>query len=203
MFYRANQKDLPPGFINSCDVPRSIFWITTLSKDRVVNLSPWSFSGAVAYEPGQVFFAVTGLRKDGREADTLVNVRETGEFVVNFPTYDTREQMNLSSASVKAEVDETKLAGLETVESILVDPPGIKVSPARLECRLYEIFPLLGENNRLVVGEVVGYYIQDQYMKNGKVDWLAYSPIARMGRGDCYTVVRDVFSMRRPEESDV
>ncbi len=197
MFYRADQEDLPPGFINSCDVPRSIFWISTLSKDRVVNLSPWSFSGAVAYKPAQVFFAVTGLRKDGREADTLINVCETGEFVVNFPTYDTREQMNLSSASVDAEVDETKLAGLEAVESTLVDPPGIQISPIRVECRLYEIFPLLGENNVLVVGEVVGYHIQDQYMKDGKVDWLAYSPIARMGRADCYTVVRNLFSMNR------
>ena len=199
MFFKPEDPEAPIGIINSCDVPRSIFWISSISEDGVVNASPWSFSGAIAYHPPQVYFSVTGKHKSGREKDTLVNVRDTREFVVNFPTYETREQMNITCASVDPDVDEMKLAGLETVASTLVTPPGINVSPIRLECELYKIIPLRGDKNTLVIGEVVGYHIQDQFMRDGKVDWLAYKPIGRMGRPDGYAVIDNIFFMDRPK----
>ncbi len=199
MFLKAHDPKAPSGLINSCDVPRSIFWITSISKDGVVNASPWSFSGAIAYRPPQVYFSATGLRQSGREADTLVNVRDTHEFVVNFPTYDTREEMNITCAAVDPDVDEMELAGLEKVTSTLVAPPGIKVSPIRLECALYKIVPLKGDNNSLVIGEVLGYHFQEQVIREGKVDWLAYRPIGRMGRADGYAVIEQVFYMDRPK----
>ena len=198
MFFKSDQPDIPPGLINSCDVPRSIFWITSQDPDGIVNAAPYSFSGAIAYKPPQVFFSATGLRKNGREADTVANARATGEFVVNFPTYESREQMNATSASVNPDADEMALAGLDKVSSSLVKPPGIKISPIRLECRLSQIVTLSGDHNTLVVGEVLGYHIQDEYLKDGKVDWVGYRPIARMGRADGYTVVDDVFFMQRP-----
>ncbi len=198
MFYKSDQPDIPPGLINSCDVPRSIFWVTSQDLDGIVNAAPYSFSGAVAYRPPQVFFSATGLGRRGGEKDSVANVRATGEFVVNFPTYESREQMNVTSANVDPEIDELALAGLEKVASTLVKPPGIKVSPIRLECRLSQIVTLSGDHNTLVIGEVLGYHIQDQYLKDGQVDWVAYRPIARMGRADGYTVVDDVFFMQRP-----
>lgn len=197
MFYKADQPDVPHGLINSCDVPRSIFWISSEDSDGVANAAPYSFSGAVAYSPPQVFFAATGL-KNGREADTVANVRTTGEFVVNFPTFASREQMNATSAPVDGDVDEMELAGLEKVESVMVRASGIKISPIRLECRLSQIVTLSGDHNTLVVGEVLGYHIQDQYLKDGVIDWLAYRPIGRLGRADGYTVVDNVFHMQRP-----
>lgn len=198
MFYRSDQPDIPHGLINSCDVPRSIFWITSQDSDGIANAAPYSFSGAVAYNPPQVFFSATGLRKSGIEADTVVNVRETGEFVVNFPTYESRDQMNMTSAAVGPEIDEIELAELEKVASTLVKPPGIAVSPIRLECRLSQVVSLSGKHNTLVVGEVLGYHIQGRYLKDGKVDWSAYRPIARMGRADGYTIVDNLFYMQRP-----
>ena len=199
MFYKADQEDLPAGLINSCDVPRSIFWISSMSESGVVNASPWSFSGAIAYKPPQVFFSATGLRRGDKEADTVVNIRNTDEFVVNFPTYDSRELMNATASQVDPEVDEMELAGIEKVESMLVKPPGIDISPIRLECRLYQMVPLLGDNNTLVIGEVLGFHVQDHLMKDGKVDWLAYRPLARMGGPSGYTFVDKVFEMRRPD----
>ena len=198
MFIRPDDPEAPPGLLNSCDVPRSIFWITSLSQDGIRNASPWSFSGAVAYKPPQVFFAVTGSRKDGRPKDTLQNVRDTGEFVVNFPTVDTREQMNITCAYVEPEVDEIELANLETVPSTLVEPPGLECSPIRLECRLFKTLPLLGEQNTLVIGEVLGYHLREDLFVDGEVDWLAYKPLARLGRADAYCVVDNAFYMERP-----
>ena len=108
--------------------------------------------------------------------------------------------MNQTCAPVAPEVDEMALAGLEAVPSTLVGPPGVKESPTRLECRLYKIFDLLGHHNTMVVGEVLGIYIDDDILlSNGEVDWLKYRPIARMGRSDGYTVVSELFFMNRPE----
>ena len=197
MFYRSQDPSAPHGLINSCDVPRSIFWITSQDTGGIANAAPYSFSGAVAYKPPQVFFAATGL-KNGKEANSVANVRATGEFVVNFPTYDSRELMNATSAAVPSEVDEMELAGLEKVASTLVTPPGIAISPIRLECRLRQIVVLAGDDNTLVVGEVLGYHIRGEFINDGAVDWTAYRPIARMGRADAYTVVEHVFHMSRP-----
>ena len=199
MFYPAKEDSMPPGLLNSCDVPRSIFWISTQSRGGIINLAPYSFSSAVAYKPPQVMFAVTGLRKNRQEADTLANIRETREFVVNFPPYAFRNEMNQTCASVAPEVDEMALAGLEPAASVLVNPPGVRASPIRLECRLYRIFELLGDHNTMVVGKVLGMHIEDHVLSNGEVDWLKYRPIARMGRSDGYTVVNTLFSMHRPE----
>ena len=198
MFYNAKDDNMPPGLLNSCDVPRSIFWVSTQNGEGVINLAPYSFSSAVAYKPPQVMFSITGLRKSGREADSLANIRETLEFVVNFSPYAFRNEMNQTCAPVAPEVDEMALAGLEAVPSTLVRPPGVKEAPTRLECRLYKIFDLLGDHNAMVVGEVLGIYIDDDILSNGEVDWLKYRPIARMGRSDGYTVVSELFFMDRP-----
>ena len=199
VFLRADDPHTPHGLLNSCDVPRSIFWITSVSNKGVRNASPWSFSGAVAYKPPQVFFAVTGSRKDGRPKDTLQNVRDTGEFVVNFPTFETREQMNITCEYVEPEVDEIELAKLATVPSTLVAPPGLECSPIRLECRLFETVTLMGNENTLVIGEVLGYHFKDGILVGDEVDWLAYKPLARLGRGNAYCVVNNALYMERPQ----
>jgi flavin reductase (DIM6/NTAB) family NADH-FMN oxidoreductase RutF len=198
MFYEMGQCGAPAGLLNSCDAPRSIFWISTVSQGGAVNLAPYSFSSAIAYKPPQVMFAVTGLRKDGGEAHTLVNARETGEFVVNFVPYEFREQMNLTSAPAPADVDEMKLAKLQPVASNVVKPPGVKVSPIRLECRVARIVELLGSHNTMVVGEVVGIHIDDRIIHDGQVRWTAYKPVARLGRSDGYTHVTEEWFMNRP-----
>jgi len=199
VFLRPDDPEIPNGLLNSCDVPRSIFWITTVSRDGIRNASPWSFSGAVAYKPPQVFFAVTGARKDGRPKDTLQNVHDTEEFVVNFPTFETREQMNITCAYVEPEVDEIDIAEIDTVPSTLVTPPGLACSPIRLECRLFETVNLLGEQNTMVIGEVLGYHFKEEFFVDGQVDWLAYKPLARLGRADAYCVVDNAFYMQRPQ----
>ena len=198
MFYDTNDGTMPSGLLNSCDVPRSIFWISTQSLEGVLNLAPYSFSSAVAYQPPQVMFAITGLRANNQEADTLANVRATQEFVVNFPAYRFRKEMNQTSASIEPEVDEMALAGLTPAPSMLVSPPGLGESPIRLECRLHEIFELLGDHNSMVVGEVLGVHIEESIVSNGVVDWLKYKPIARVGRSNSYTVVNELFFMDRP-----
>src|SRR5919197_5044758 len=97
--------------------PRPIGWITTLTPEGVVNLAPYSYFNAVGDRPNVVMFSSSG-RKDSQR-----NAEGTGEFVCNLATWDTREAMNLTSASTNA--SEPDLAGLEMVPSRLVAPPRV------------------------------------------------------------------------------
>lgn len=174
-------------------MPRPIGWISSISKDGVVNLAPYSFFNAVADNPPYVMFA-SAPRKDSQR-----NVEETGEFVCSIVTWDQREGMNASSATVGAGVDEFELAGLEKEPSHFVKPPRVKGAPAALECRYWRSVELPGGPNvgTLVIGQVVGIYIDDRFIKDGRVDSGAMRPIARLGYSE-YTVADTVFRMRRP-----
>ena len=113
MFYRAGE---PHGLrhnpFNAIVIPRPIGWISSIDARGVVNLAPYSFFNAVAYTPPQVVFSATSVHgQDGGLKDTVANVLETKEFVVNLATWDLRAAMNLSSAPAPRDVDEFTIAG--------------------------------------------------------------------------------------------
>ena len=117
MFWNTDQPHgLPHNPFKSCVVPRPIGWISTLDAHGVANLAPYSFFNGVAGDPPMVMFA-SGGRRDGQK-DSISNAEATGEFVCSMVSWDLRQQMNTSSASVGAEVDEFQLAGLD------VETPG-------------------------------------------------------------------------------
>ena len=202
MFYEtaSNDHGLPHDPLKCCIAPRPIGWISTLSRDGIVNLAPYSFFNGVAGNPPMVMFA-SAPNKEGGRKDSAVNAEETGEFVVNIATWDLREQMNVTSASVGPEVDEMAMAGLETAPSQLVKPPRVKDSPIHLECRHYQTVELPstrpGCANLVVIGEVVGVHIDDGILTDGMVDITKFRLIARLGYND-YTAVDTAFTINRP-----
>jgi flavin reductase (DIM6/NTAB) family NADH-FMN oxidoreductase RutF len=200
MFYEPAKNDhgLKYNPYKSIVVPRPIGWITTLSRDGVVNLAPFSQFNNLGYDPPYVMFAA-GARFDGRRKDSVVNATETGEFVCNMATWELREEVAMSSQLVEPDVDETELTGLETVPSRLVKPPRIAASPVHLECRFHSMMVLPGntvDNMAYVVaGEVVGVHIRDDALtEDGRLDVERLRPLARMGYFD-YTAVDKVFTM--------
>ena len=207
MFYEPVKQDhgLPKNPFNSLVIPRPIGWITTVDPYGVVNLAPYSFFNAVGYRPPTVMFASgAGSGEDGQK-DSLRNVEATGEFVCNLSTWETREAMNQSSASVGPEVDELEMSGLTPVPSKLVKPPRVKEAPVHLECKhLRSVdFPNWSNKDRYVVvfGEVIGVHIEDQYITpEGLIDVDGMKPIGRLGYDD-YTIVGgdSIFTMTRPE----
>jgi len=202
MFYetKGNRHGLPHDPFKSCIVPRPIGWISTVSRDGVVNLAPYSFFNGVASNPPMVMFASGGRQPHGPK-DTITNCEETGEFVVNIATWDLRDTVNLSSAPARPEADEMALSGLEAAPSRLVRPPRVKASPIHLECRHHRTVDLPGndprDRNAIVIGEVLGVHISDEVLTDGLVDLSKFRPIARLGYMD-YTLVETVFTMNRP-----
>lgn len=201
MYYRPGEPHgLPSNPFNALVVPRPIGWISTRSAAGVDNLAPYSFFNAVAYDPPQVMFAATGDHSSGGLKDSVRNIQETGEFVVNLATWSLREAMNASAVGAPGEVDEFVYAKLAKAPSISVQPPRVAASPVHLECIHTQTVQLLtddDERNTVTFGRVVGIHIDESILVDGRVDMGRLQPIGRLGYLD-YVVVNDVFRMERP-----
>ena len=199
MFYNPEiGHNLPHDPFKAIVSPRPIGWISTTDKEKNVNLAPYSFFNAVADNPPMIMFSITGQKKNISSKDTLQNIIETKCFVVNIVSKDLLNQMNQTSGNYPKNTDEFVLAKLEKTNCVYIDVPRVKKSPASLECTLYKILKLPGFSNNMVIGEVVGVHINENILKNGIFDILAYDPIARLGYKD-YTHVSSKFELERPK----
>jgi flavin reductase (DIM6/NTAB) family NADH-FMN oxidoreductase RutF len=198
MFYDArNKAPLKHDPVKALVAPRPIGWISTLSRDGIANLAPYSFFNLVASGPSIVAFSSAGRK------DSQTNAEQTGEFVCNIASFDQREAVNSSAATLPPEIDEFVLTGLGTEPSQLIMPPRVKGAPAHLECVYLQTVPLFSKDSvrngfDLVLGEVVGVHIDDQFVKEGLVDTAAMRLIARLGYLD-YSVTDEVFALKRPD----
>ncbi len=179
-------------------VPRPVAWVSTLGADGTRNLAPYSFFNGVSGTPPVVMFSVGRSRTRG-EKDTLRNVRETGEFVVNIVDHALAGAMNITSGEWPYEADEFALAGLEAAPSVEVKPPRVAAAPAAMECRLHQIIPVEGTTSTMVLGRIVRYHLREGLLRpNGLVDATLMQPIGRLG-GDEYATLDRVFTMTRPK----
>ncbi len=179
--------------------PRPIGWISSISKDGLSNLAPYSYFNAVADEPPQIMFCSNGSSSHGKYKDSLSNILSTKEFVVNFVTSDFRNQMNISSKDFKPNEDEFILSNLKKKKSKLVNAPSVKDSPVNLECKLVKTIKLKSNSKKIstmIIGEVIGIFINDKFIKNNRVDSVSMRYIARMGYSE-YTTVTSKFNLRR------
>ena len=198
MFYATavNDHGLPHDPFKAIVAPRPIGWVTTMSGTGAVNLAPYSYFNGVHSKPPLVMFASESRK------DSLTFVEETKEFVCNLATWGLREQMNQTSAPYPRGVDEMRAAGLTPAPCRLVKPPRVAEAPAALECKWVQTVQLKDVDGTpfdgwMVIGRVVGVYIDERYIRNGLLDTAAMKPIARGGYHD-YSVLTESFTMRRP-----
>ena len=198
MFYEPAKGDhgLPYDPFKAIVAPRPIGWITSMSAEGAVNLAPYSFFNAVSGRPPCVMFSSDGYKH------TVANVEETGEFVCNLATWELREEVSLTSATLPRGVNEMERAGLAPAPSRMVRPPRVAAAPCALECRLLRVLRLedldgTALDQHLVFGQVVGVHVDEAFLKDGRLDTAALRPIARCGYQD-YAVVESLFEMPRP-----
>jgi flavin reductase (DIM6/NTAB) family NADH-FMN oxidoreductase RutF len=189
---------LPPprfaGFMNSVILPRPIAFITTVDPGGRPNAAPFSWFCGLATRPPLV--GVSFSPREGEPKDTLRNLRDTGEFVVNVVTEAMAAQMVEASGDWPPEVDELAMTGLTAVPADLVGAPRVAESPVNLECRL-EREIAFGEN-AFVVGEILRAHVRDDVLTEGRVDVSKLRPLGRLGR-DQYSTLGQVLRYPRPE----
>lgn len=170
-------------------VPRPIAWVSTIDGQGRKNLAPFSFFTVASMNP--VTLAIS-VGEEEREKDTAVNIKESGEFVVNIVSEALANAMHETSKYYDHGEDEFEVAGITEAESVYVRPPRVMASPVSFECKLTQVVEI-GTSN-LILGEVIGYHLRDDiYMEKDKIDPHKLQAVGRMA-GD-YTLVRDFFSL--------
>ena len=201
MFYQPKKNPFSIDPYKSLIFPRPIGWISSIDKKGIVNLAPYSYFNAIADEPPQIMFVAGASDRSSQKKDTLTNIMATKEFVVNFATSATRNQMNLSSKDIHKDDDEFVLTKLKKRKSRLVKVPSVANSPVNLECKLLKSIKLKSSSRKfstMVIGEVIGIYIKDSFIVKGRVNSAAMRYVARMGYSE-YTTISSKFKLKRPE----
>lgn len=162
-------------------VPRPIAWVSTLAGDgRTANLAPHSFFTVACVDPPVVQFTSVGRK------DSLRNVEETREFVVNLAPEPLFEQINATGTDFPREVGEFEAVGIEREPSLRVRPPRVAASPVALECTLHSTLGL--GDSTVVFGRVVHAAVSEEVLVNGRPDIRLLRPLARLGGNEWGTV---------------
>ena len=185
-------------------VPRPIALVSTVDADGNANLAPFSFFAGVGSAPPTVLFCpalrVNGTDRAGLRKDTLRNVEQTREFVINVVNEAISEQANAASSEVGPDVDEFELTALTPLESEVVRPPRVAESPAQMECRLIQVIytgdkPASGV---VVLGEVVRFHVREDLVEDFRVDPAGLDAVGRMA-GNAWVRTRDRIELIRPK----
>jgi flavin reductase (DIM6/NTAB) family NADH-FMN oxidoreductase RutF len=187
-------------FMGSVVVPRPIALVSTISADGVLNVAPFSLFNLVCYHPAP-FVSFSPMRRRGiSKKDTLVNIEQVKEFVINMVTEDIAQKMNIASSDYPPQVDEFQVSGFTPFPSDLVRPPRVAESPLNMECCLTRIieFGRFQTTGEMVIGEVLRIHIKDDLYRNGVVDTNSLGVIGRMGWG-LYLRTHDLFEIKSPD----
>ena len=185
-------------------VPRPVALISTVDSNGVANLAPFSFFTGVGSVPPTLLFCPT-VRARGRGAendlrkDTLRNVEQTGEFVVNAVSDEISVAANATAAEVAPEVDEFELSGLTPQASELVRPARVAESPAQMECKLLEVIYVSREpgGRVIVLGEIVRFHVRRDLVDNFRIDPEGLDAVGRMA-GNTWARTRERIELIRP-----
>lgn len=185
--------------------PRPIAFVSTKDENGNDNLAPYSFFNAFSSNPPILVFSSNRRVVDNTTKDTLHNVQQSGECVINMVNYDIVRQMAVTSVQFDQGVSEFEMAGLTPIPSDHVKAMRVKESPVNIECKVKEIITL-GEHGgagHLVICEVICMHIDDNVIDNGRINPHKIDLMGRMGRayytrasGDAiHTIVQPVTEM--------
>lgn len=186
-------------FLIGSILPRPIAWVSTCDTEGVHNLAPFSYFTGICANPMTLLFCpgVHPDRPDGKK-DTLGNIEETREFVINLTDENTAEAMNRSATELDADISEFEFANVTPARSQIVAPPRVAESPISFECALNQIVVISDQpgGGAAVIGTVKHVHIRDDLYNDGRIDIAKYNPIGRLG-GNYYTRMGELFEMKR------
>jgi flavin reductase (DIM6/NTAB) family NADH-FMN oxidoreductase RutF len=185
-------------------VPRPIAFVSTVSSDGRKNLAPFSYFNGVCSNPPTVMFAPGRRGYDGLTKDTLNNICETEQFVINIVSEEIGEKMVACATDFPPDVDEFEVSGLTPKGSVKVEPPLVAESKVSFECELNQIVEI-GDGGAgagfVIIGTILMFHIDDDVYSEGRIDLETLKPIGRLA-GNSYSHIRDTFDIVRKVRPD-
>ena len=185
-------------------VPRPIALVSTTSNNGINNLAPFSYFNGVCSRPPTIMFAPARRGWDGKEKDTLINIRDTKEFSINIVSEDIGEKMVKCSTDYEEEIDEYSESGLSPLPSKKIKPPIVSESKINLECVLNQIVQI-GKDDAgsgfIVIGTIVLFHIDDEVYDNGRIILDKLQPLGRVA-GNGYIRSTNAFDIIRTIKPD-
>lgn len=184
--------------LNGGVTPRPIAWISTRSGAGIDNLAPYSFFTVASCNPPVLLYTQV-TQRSGVDKDSLRNLQETGECVVNIVNADLLERMNMTSAALDIEESEFDFANVESCESHQVAPRSVKHSPVRYECSLREVISVSDQpaGGSVVLLDVKHIYVQDELCQEGGINQQLIDSVGKMG-GDQFSFTAEQATHARP-----
>lgn len=186
-------------FLIGSIIPRPIAFVTTVSKDGVLNGAPFSYFNIVSSNPPMISLSIQ--RSAGRKKDTARNIIESKEFVVHIVDEHNVEKINQTAASLPPDQSEVNLANLTPVDSVKISVPGVKEAKIRMECSLEHSLELGGSNTPgcdFIIGKVVQFHIENDIYEKGRIDPKGLAAVSRLA-GNYYAKIGEIFEIERPK----
>jgi len=186
-------------FLIGSIIPRPIAFVTSLSKEGVLNGAPFSYFNIVSANPPLISLAIQ--RSGGRQKDTARNIIDLKEFVVHIVDEHNVELINKTAASLPPDQSEIELAQLTAVKSVKVSTPGVKEAKIRMECRLEHSLEVGGEDSPgcdFIIGRIVQYHIESDLYESGRIDPKGLAAVSRLA-GNNYAKIGEIFEIERPQ----
>jgi flavin reductase (DIM6/NTAB) family NADH-FMN oxidoreductase RutF len=187
------------GWMSSTIVPRPIAWASTISADGKNNLAPFSFFQGITSNPPTLMFVPVNNR-DGQPKDTVRNILQVPEFVINLVSYALAEPMNATSATLPYGESEADKFGIAMTPSTRVRPPRVAAAPVAFECTLDRIVDI-GEGPlaaHVIFGRIQLVHVSDAVLgAAGRIDQAKLDLIGRLS-GDWYCRATERFTVKRP-----
>ncbi len=181
-------------------LPRPIALVSSMNKNGESNLAPFSFFNGVSSKPPCIMVSIA-RKSNGDKKDTLLNIEETEEFVINSANKWLIEELVHCAASYPYGVSEMEKAGLTSLPSEVVKPFRVKESAFQMECKLYnkmEIGDGSAGSSTIIVGEIVCFHINNAIYNDGKILLDKYQPVARLA-GSNYCSVGEQINIQIPK----
>ncbi len=128
-----------------------------------------------------------------RKRDTLVNIRETREFVVNMVGMEFSDKVIPTAKFSPPETDEFDLVGLDEKPSETIRAPGIAGSYTWMECELFKVYE--EPDYVLIMGKVLRLEVADEVLTpDGGLDIQKARPLMMTGskKGMHFCTVTDI-----------
>jgi flavin reductase (DIM6/NTAB) family NADH-FMN oxidoreductase RutF len=172
------------AYLQGAIAPRPIAFASTIDKEGLVNLSPFSFFNLFSTRPPILVFSPSRRVRDNTVKHTLQNVAEVPEVVINIVSYAMVEQASLASCDYPRGLNEFVKAGLTEMKSETVKPPRVGESPASFECKVNQVISLGNDGGagNLIICEILLAHFKEEILgPTRNIDPQRLDAVARMG----------------------